>query len=524
MKRLLTLIAILLVNSQLSFVLCQERPKLVVGIVIDQMRWDYLERYKDRYSEGGFKRMMNQGYNCTQCMINYIPAVTAVGHTSVYTGSVPAFHGIVNNSFHINGKSTSAPYDESMETVGSTSKAGKRSPHNMMATTIGDELRMASNFRSKVIGVAIKDRAAILPAGHSANAAYWLDDSPNDEFITSTYYMKELPKWVVKFNKRGLAKKYMKRDWPKKMMYSQKTYKQSHPLDERIEIAVGSEIRTSPWGATLTFDMAQAAVEGEKLGQGEFTDMLCVSVSSTDAIAHRVGSNSSLIEDTYLWLDRDLERFFSFLDEYVGKGQWTAFLTADHAGNHNLQWRMDNKIPAEVWESTQLEDDLNQIIAKKTGVADKMVMGISSFKVMLNEPLMLEKGLERNDVADFVVKYLRSQSFVLFAFDVERMPDNIPEPIRTMTQNGFYPGRTGQIQIIPKGGVMEAFRYGEENLKGASHMLWGPDDTHIPLLFLGKGVPQGKNNHTVHITDIAATICSLLRIQQPSACIGEPIF
>ena len=524
MKKLLTLIAILFVNSQLSFVHCQDKPRLVVGIIIDQMRWDYLERYKDRYSEGGFKRMMNQGYNCTQCMINYIPAVTAVGHTSTYTGSVPALHGIVNNSFMLDGKSTSAPYDASMQTVGSTSDAGKRSPHLMMATTIGDELRMSTNFRSKVIGIAIKDRAAILPAGHSANAAYWLDNSPNDEFITSTYYMKELPKWVVKFNKRDLAKKYMKRDWPKKMMYSQKTYVQSHPLDERIEIKVGTEIRTTPWGATLTFDMAQAAVEGEKLGQDEFTDMLCVSVSSTDAIAHRVGSNSSLVEDTYLWLDRDLERFFKFLDEYVGKGQWTAFLTADHAGSHNPQWRMDHKLPAEIWETTEWVDKLNQMIANKTGVTGKVVTGISSFKVMLDEALMREKGLNRNEVADLVVNYLRSQSFVHFAFDVERMPDYIPEPIRTMTQNGYYPGRTGQIQIVPKGGVMEAFRYGAENLKGANHMLWGPDDTHIPLLFLGRGVPQAKNNHTVHITDIAATICSLLHIQQPSACVGEPIF
>ncbi len=524
MKKLLALIAIFIVNCPLSTVHCETKPKLVVGIVIDQMRWDYLERYKDRYCEGGFRRMMDEGYNCTRCMINYIPAVTAVGHTSVYTGSVPALHGIVNNSFHVNGKSTSAPYDASMQTVGSTTDAGKRSPHLMMATTIGDELRMSTNFRSKVIGIAIKDRAAILPAGHSANAAYWLDSSPNDQFITSSYYMKELPKWVVDFNRRELGKEYMKRDWPNKMMYPKETYVQSHPLDERIEIKVGDEVRVSPWGATLTFDMAQAAVVGEELGKDEFTDMLCVSISSTDAIAHRVGCNSSLVEDAYLWLDRDLDRFFKFLDERVGEGQWTAFLTADHAGSHNVQWRMDNKIPAEVWESTQLVKDLNQMITDKTGVADRVVMGISSFKVMLNEPLMQEKGLNRNDIVDLVVNYLRTQDFVHFAFDVERMPDNIPEPIRSMTQNGFYPGRTGQIQIVPKGGVMEAFRYGTDNLKGASHMLWGPDDVHIPLVFLGNGVPQAESNHTVHITDIAPTICSLLHIQEPSACVGEPVF
>lgn len=524
MKKLLALIAILIVNCPMSMVHGQTKPKLVVGIVVDQMRWDYLERYKDRYSEGGFRRMMDEGYNCTRCMINYIPAVTAVGHTSVYTGTVPAFHGITNNSFFVDGKSTSAPYDDRMETVGSETKAGRRSPHLMMATTMGDELRMATNFRSKVIGIAIKDRAAILPAGHAANAAYWLDDT-DDRFITSSYYMRELPQWAADFNQKNKSKEYMKRDWPRKMMYAQDTYVQSHARDERIEHEVGQDIRTTPWGATLTLDMACAAVEGEQLGKDEFTDMLCVSISSTDAIAHRVGCNSQYIEDAMLWLDRDLEHFFTFLDEKVGKGQWTAFLTADHAGNHNLQWRMDNRLPAQVWESTQVVKDLNQKICDEMDISESVVKNISSFKVLMDEKLMEEKELDRNRVADIIVRHLKSLPMVEYAFDVERMPDYLPEPIRTMTRNGFYPGRTGQIQVIPVGGVMEAFRYGEgQNLKGASHMLWGPDDTHIPLVFLGNGVPQGEDNHTVSITDIAATICSLLHIQEPSACVGEPIF
>ena len=524
MKKLLTLIVILIVNCPLSIVRCQTKPRLVVGIIVDQMRWDYLERYRDRYCDGGFRRMMDEGYNCTKCLINYIPAVTAVGHTSVYTGSVPAFHGIVNNGFTVDGKWTSAPHDEAMQTVGSDTKAGQRSPHNMMATTMGDELRMATNFRSKVIGVAIKDRASILPAGHSANAAYWLDDT-NDRFITSSYYMDKLPKWVVHFNKHNKAKEYMKRQWPKKMMYSPNTYLQSHPRDARIEHEVGGDIRTTPWGATLTLDMARAAIEGEQLGTDEFPDMLCVSISSTDAIAHRVGCNSQYIEDAMLWLDRDLEAFFTFLDKKVGKGQWTAFLTADHAGNHNLQWRMDHKIPAQVWESTEVVKDLNQKITDETGVSGKVVMGISSFKVQLDEALMKEKGLERNRVADIVIQHLKTLPMVLYAYDVERMPDNIPDPLRTMTRNGFYPGRTGQIQIVPVNGVMEAFSYGEgQNLKGASHMLWGPDDTHIPLVFLGCGVPKGEYKRSVHITDIAPTICSLLRVQEPSACVGETIF
>lgn len=525
MRKLLTSLLLFLLSFPSPFSSLQARPKLVVGIIVDQMRWDYLERYKDRYCEGGFRRMMSEGYNCTQCMINYLPAVTAVGHASVYTGTVPAFHGIAGNSFRIDGRRTTAVYDEQMQTVGSRTEAGKRSPHLLMTTTIGDELRMATNFRSKVIGVALKDRAAILPAGHSANAAYWLDEAPDSKFITSTYYMKELPKWVTDFNRRNLGREYMKRDWPQQMMYASDTYVQSHPRDARIEHRVGDDIRTTPWGATLTLDMARAAIAGEELGKDEFTDMLCVSISSTDMLAHRVGCNSPLIEDAFLWLDRDLESFFRYLDETVGEGQWTAFLTADHAGSHNLQFRMDNRLPAQVWESTQVIEEINKLIARETGKESKFVMGISDFKLLLAEQLIRQSGLEWNRVADLVVSYLKTLPEIQYAFDINRMPDYLPEPLRTMTRNGYYPGRTGQIQLIPVGGVMEAYHYGQEqNLKGACHMLWGPDDTHIPLVFLGDGVPQGQTNRSVHITDIAATVCSLLGIQQPGACVGQPLF
>ncbi len=519
MKKLLTLFALLATLGT------QAQPRLVVGIIVDQMRWDYLERYRSRYCEGGFLRMMNEGYNCTRCMINYLPAVTAVGHTCVYTGSVPAYTGIVSNSFYVNGKRTYAAYDEMQSTVGSTSAAGRMSPHNMMVTTMTDELRMATNFRSKVIGVALKDRAAILPAGHAANAAYWLDNSPNDKFISSTYYMRDLPQWVKDFNARNLPAEYMKRDWPAKMMYPEDTYVQSHPRDKRIEHTVGDEIRNSPWGATLTLDMARAAVEGENLGADEFADFLAISISSTDAIGHRVGCNSQYVEDAYLWLDRDLESFFNYLDKKVGKGQWTAFLTADHAGSHNPQFRKDHNLPANVWESTEIVKSLNAKLQEQTGVKGNLVMGIDNFKLMINEGLVRHTGIDMKRVCDIVCDELRRHPSVQYAFWVDEMPDYLPEPLRTMTRNGYFPGRTGQIQIVPVGGVMEAFRYGiQQNMKGASHMLWGPDDTHIPLLFMGYGVPQGENNHTVHITDIAATIASVLHTALPSGCVGEPIF
>jgi len=500
------------------------QPRLVVGIVVDQMRWDYLERYLDRYGEGGMRRLMNEGYNCTQCMINYLPAVTAVGHASVYTGSVPAFTGIVGNHFEVDGKSTASVYDKNMKTVGSDSRSGEASPHLLLPTTMTDELRLATNFRGKVVGIALKDRAAILPAGHAANAAYWLDRD-NQHFITSSYYMDSLPQWVKDFNARELATEYMKRDWPNRMMYAPDTYVQSHPRDERIELTVGDNIRTTPWGATITLDMARAAIEGEQLGKDEIPDFLAVSLSNTDAIAHQTGTNSPCIEDTYLWLDRDLEAFFNYLDKHIGKNQWTVFLTADHAGQHALQFRADHHLPATPWESTGVVKEMNKLLSEKLGKEGRYVKGIQSFKMALDYDLIREAGGNVEQLTDTLCRRLLQLPEVAYAFDIERIPDYVPEPLPTMLRNGYNPKRCGRIMIVPEAGVAEAMRYGKENMKGTSHALWTPDDTHIACVFMGYGVPKGKrDNRKVYITDIAPTICSLLRIQQPSSCIGAPIF
>src|SRR5476651_992726 len=190
------------------------RPKLVVGIVVDQMRWDYLYRYYSRYNNNGFKRLLNEGFSCENTYIDYIPTVTAAGHTAIYTGSVPALHGIAGNDFIIQatGKSMYCAEDSTVRSVGAVSDAGKMSPRNLMTTTVTDELRLATNFHSKVIGIALKDRGGILPAGHTANAAYWFEDKSGN-WITSTYYMNDLPQWVKDFNDQKLPETYLKTDW-----------------------------------------------------------------------------------------------------------------------------------------------------------------------------------------------------------------------------------------------------------------------------------------------------------------------
>ena len=262
------------------------RPKLVVGIVVDQMRWDYLYRYYERYGDNGFKRLLNDGFSCDSTQVDYIPTFTAPGHTCIYTGSVPALHGIAGNDFIIQatGQSMYCTEDTSVRSVGADTKAGEMSPRNLLTSTVTDELKLATNFRSKVIGIALKDRGGILPAGHTANAAYWFDDKSGN-WITSTYYMNDLPKWAKELNAEKLPETYLKLDWTP--LYPIDTYVQTLPDDSKYEGQIQRRrcaqpcrvktsalykesnlgmIRSTPYGNTMTLDMAVAAINGEQLG------------------------------------------------------------------------------------------------------------------------------------------------------------------------------------------------------------------------------------------------------------------
>ncbi len=512
------------------------RPKLMVGLVVDQMRWDYLYRYYDRYQSGGFKRMLNEGFTCENTNIDYIPTVTAAGHTCIYTGSVPAIHGITGNDFIIqsSGKSVYCTEDSTVKTVGSTSNAGEMSPRNLLTSTVTDELRLATNFRSKVIGIALKDRGGILPAGHSANAAYWFDDASGN-WITSTYYMKELPLWVKNFNQQKLAEKYLKQDW--NTLYPINTYLQSEPDNNKHEGAfTGSAtptfpvktsemmakgaglIRTTPYGNSLTLDLAKAAVESEALGKNTVTDFLAVSLSSTDYIGHQFGINAVEIEDTYLRLDRDLSSFFTYLDSKVGKGNYTVFLTADHGAAHNPNFLLDHEIPAGLWPGGTVLKDLNQLLENKYK-AKKLVLGFGNYQVNFNNPMIKTNQLDVNEIKKDCIIFLQQQTGVQNVVDMDKIETaTLPAELRSRITNGYNPEHCGPIQIILKPGWYSG--YGQT---GTTHGTWNPYDAHIPLVFMGWGIPHGKINRETHMTDIAATLAALLHIQAPNGCIGQPI-
>ena len=513
------------------------RPKLVVGLVVDQMRWDYLYRYYDRYQSGGFKRLLNDGFTCDNTQLDYIPTVTAAGHSCIYTGSVPALHGMAGNDFIIQatGKSMYCTEDSTVATVGSSSAAGKMSPRNLLVTTVTDELRLATNFRSKVIGIALKDRGGILPAGHSANAAYWFDDASGN-WITSTYYMTDLPEWVKKFNDQKLPEKYLKQDW--NTLYPVNTYVQSAPDNspkyegkfpgsdaptfpvKTSELYKGhfGMIRSTPYGNSLTLDMAKAAIENEKLGKNSVTDFLAVSLSSTDYVGHQFGVNAVEIEDTYLRLDRDLASFFSYLDATVGKGNYSLFLTADHGAAHNPSFLTDHHIPAGIFNEGKAMAEMNKLLEDKYKVK-QLVISMDNYQVNLNNVAIKKEKVSEEAIRFDCIAYLQQQPEVAFAVDMQRVQfATIPEALRSRIINGYNLEHSGVIQVILKPAYFSG-----HGTTGTTHGTWNPYDNHIPLVFMGWGIKHGSLVRETHMTDIAATVAALLHIQAPNGSIGTPI-
>lgn len=517
-----------------------ERPKLVVGLVIDQMRWDYLYRYQDLYVKGGFNRLKSEGFNCENTFIPYIPTYTAAGHASVYTGSVPAINGIMGNNWYQRNeaKVVYCTGDSTVNSIGTDSKAGHMSPRRLLVTTIGDELQLAENFRGKVIGISLKDRGSILAAGHTANAAYWFDEK-NGNWISSTYYMKDLPHWVKSVNHSGEIDKMIKKPW--NLLLPREKYWAStgdsmnfeSPLPgEKIaifphQISADSDKRygtfkSTPYGVTYTFNFAKKAIAEEKLGKRGVTDFLAVSISSTDYAGHAFGPNSLEVEDIYLRLDRDLEQFLSYLDSSVGKGNYLLFLSADHGASHVPAFNLLHQIPAGIINEKKLMKQYNQLCFEKFGI-ENTIINLQNHQFYLNHEAIEANKLSLNRVSEYIIKLLLAEKEVEFAFPFYKMNDyTLPEQIISIVRNSYNPARSGDIQIIPKPNYFDA-RNTAANHKGTTHGAWNPYDAHIPLLFFGWNVKPGKLYRKTYMTDIAATVAAMLNIQMPNGCIGHAI-
>ena len=515
-----------------------KKPKLVIGIVIDQMRYDYLTRFADRYGKDGFNRILKNGFSLENAHYNFIPTYTAVGHASIYAGTSPNNHGIISNNWYdkVLKKSIYCVDDVNYKTIGNDGIVGQKSPHRLYTTTVADQLQLAQNMQGKTIGIAIKDRSAILPVGHTANAAYWYDAGNKNQWITSSFYMEELPDWVKAFNSNNKADAYLNEAW--ETLYDIKTYSQSRADNNIYENNLNGQenpvfpknlkklreqndnfslIKTIPAGNTYTIDFAKAVIKGEQLGKSEFTDFLAVSFSSTDYVGHRYGVASVETEDTYLRLDKDLGHFFNFLDTEVGKENYTLFLTADHAAVHVPSYLQSLKIPAHYINTTKLKKFLSDITQKYFN-SKELIENVSNYQIFLNQEKIEALGFNKNTVAQRLADEVLSFDKIYKAVTAKTLQTtNFTEGIMHSLQQGYNPKFSGDVLMIPYPATLNYSR------KGTSHGSGYSYDTHVPVIFYGNGIKKGASKKTYKIIDIAPTISNLLKIEAPNGTSGKII-
>jgi len=526
MKRILALPLFLIVFNLSA----QQKPKLVVGIIVDQMRQEYLYRFQDKYGDDGFKRLMGEGFNFKNAHFNYVPTKTAPGHASVYTGSTPAIHGVIGNNWY-NKEIKEEIYcagDDSENTVGSDSDKGKMSPRNLLTTTISDEVRLSSQMRSKVVGISVKDRGAIFPAGHTGEA-YWYDKKTGD-FITSTYYMDKLPGWVRGFNEKKRADYFLSQSW--EPVASLDDYWESIADDNKYEAGIEKDTPTfpyplkkgeywmvpeTPFGNDIVAEMALEALEKTELGKDASTDVLAISFSSTDYIGHGFGPNSKEIEDTYIRLDRNLAQILAKLDEKVGKGNYTVFLTADHAVAEVPQYLIDSSVPAGYFDVSQVKG-LNDSISEKFGEG-QWIEDISNEQIFLNRAAVLNNNKDLHEVQNYTAHLLLEMKGIAKVYPAHLINgmDYNAGGIKGLLARGYNQKRSGDVLVVFEPGWMGP------RSKGTTHGSAYTYDTHVPMLWYGAGVKKGESVGYKTITQIAPTLSMMLDVMLPSGATGQPL-
>jgi predicted AlkP superfamily pyrophosphatase or phosphodiesterase len=515
----------------------QNGPKLVVGIVVDQMRYDYLSRFYNRYSEDGFKRLMKQGYQLTNNHYNFVPTYTAPAHASIYTGTSPMNHGIIGNNWYdkFEDKVIYNADDDQVTGVGTASDEGKMSPRRMLTTTITDQLELQTQGRAKVISISIKDRGAILPAGHAADAAYWFEGSDRGNFISSSFYMDQLPQWVTDFNASKNADAYLK-TW--NTLYPIETYTASgSDLNDFEKAPKGKEtavfpydlkslrgengnyslIKATPYGNSIVADFAIQALKKEEMGKDAITDFLAVSFSSTDYIGHQYGVNSVEIEDTYLRLDQDIARFLKALDQEVGKGNYTVFLTADHGAVNNPAYLQSRNINAGYFDRSDFRKKLNEALIEKFGYED-LISNISNDQIFFNKVNVMKNNINPIDLENFIASTIIDYKDIDKVFTRKALVSGVMQDgTGKLIQNGFHQKRSGDVIFVLEPAVISYSKTGSTHGSSQSY------DTHVPLLFYGNGIKQGSSSKRTEIIDIAPTISSLLKISFPNGATGNPI-
>ncbi len=507
-----------------------QKPKLVVGIVVDQMRYEYIDRFWNKFGDDGFKALVDEGISYTNMHYNYVPTYTAPGHASIYTGTTPRNHGIIANDWYDRDlkETVYCVDDKNQKTLGSNNNSGEKSPHQLLSSTITDYLKIQTKGEGKTIGIAIKDRGAILPAGHMANAAYWFD-SETGNWVSSSYYMSKLPIWVNEFNNIKLPDYYINKTWNtilpindyteslpdnnpyERVLKGKKSPTFPYKLSKLKNNYEGYElIKTTPFGNTLTTDFAINTIENEKMGSDEITDFLCVSYSSTDYIGHAFGPRSVEIEDTYIRLDREIEKLITFLDNTVGTDDYVLFLTSDHGVAENPDYISNLRKKTGFFNRKNITLPLNKFLFNETQIPDS-IFAPACLKAdyYINQQIYLNKNCgDYDESITKTLKYVNQLNGVANSYYLnENLGFGDKNKIANKIFEGYHTKRSGDVYINLLPGWIE------HKMKGSDHGSPYKYDSHVPFIIYSSNITAKKIDQEHKITQIVEIIGKLTGIE-----------
>lgn len=510
------------------------RVRLVVAITIDQFRFDYLRRFEDQFGEGGFRRLLKGGAVFTRANYSHVPTVTACGHATFLTGTTPAYNGVVGNDWfdRETGTRVTSVTDRSVKGLGSRDGAGGASPARLIGSTLGDEMKLASAGAAKVVGVSIKDRSAILPAGKRPDGAYWFN-AASGNLISSSWYFSDLPEWVKAFNRDLRPDRFFGKRWEK--LLPEAAYLRSGPDDAGYEksplgnkfpytLTGGEEapgprfynlFQATPFANDYLVDFAKAAIEGEKLGADEIADLLTISFSSNDLVGHAYGPNSHEVHDITLRTDRSLAELFSYLDRRIGLDRTLIVVTADH-GVGPAPEQVEALGYGGRIEARDLREAVETTLDERFG-QEKWVLADVNYNVYFDESVISRLKLTTEEVENVAALALMKRKGISEVFTrTQILSGDLPRTVTAQrVVNGYHPQRNGNLVIV----TQPFFLIGEGAV--ASHGTPYGYDTHVPVIFLGSGVAAGEYHQDCSPADIAPTLAALLRVEPPSNSIGR---
>ncbi|HUX59598.1 MAG TPA: alkaline phosphatase family protein [Bacteroidales bacterium] len=519
-----------------------EKPRLVIGIVVEQLKYDQLEKFRDKLGENGIKRLINEGTYFKNASFEYMLTQSAPGHATISTGAEPSYHGITSDNWYLplRNELIFCSKDIAVNPVGGSFESGLHSPVNLQASTFSDELEMATNKKAKVFGVGLKENSAIFSAGHAADGAYWFDNATGT-WMSSTYYIDTLPAWVNDFNAMKFSESYLNNTWS--LFRPEQDYSNCladsnifetgfnginyFPYDLkklRSKGIVGfrndfSLLRETPFGNSLTTNLAIKLIENEGLGRDDITDYISICYASTDYIGHRFGPSSVEMGDAILRLDDEVKILLAYLNDSIGKKNILIYFTAAHGVSEVPAVLENSRIPAGYFKQNQALQLLRSYLNAVYGEGD-WVKGYSERQVFLNRTLIEDARLSLEEVQKKVARFLVQFTGVAAAYPYSAFEANdFGNGNLKRIINNFTPQRSGDVIVTLNPGWVE-----KEGASITNHNSPYEYDSHVPLIWYGWSVNRATVTRKVNMTDIAATLSSLCKVPYPNACTGEPLF